>query len=183
MRHLMTGIVVILTILYPLIIWFGQGHVEPRWLACLLLLAAATRLATFKISPVARWWMLGALLLAAIAIWANALLPLKLYPVLVNVMLLAAFSYSLFVPPSMVERFARLREPNLPEAAIIYTRRVTQVWCVFFIINGMLALATALWASQAIWSLYTGVISYLLMGTLFGIEYLVRLRFKRLHPH
>jgi uncharacterized membrane protein len=52
---------------------------------------------------------------------------------------------------------------------------------VFFLINGAIALATALWASEAVWSLYTGVISYGLMGALFGIEFLVRLRFKRLH--
>jgi uncharacterized membrane protein len=38
-----------------------------------------------------------------------------------------------------------------------------------------------LWASEAVWSLYTGVISYVLMAVLFGAEYLVRLRFKRLH--
>lgn len=167
--------------LYPLVIWFGQGQVEPRWLAVLLLLAAATRLPTFKISRVARWSMLCALLLAGCAVWANALLPLKLYPVLVNGVLLAVFSYSLVVPPSMVERFARLREPELPDVAIPYTRRVTQVWCVFFVINGTIAFATAMWASPAVWSLYTGVIAYIFMGLLFAIEYLVRLRFKRIH--
>ena len=129
----------------------------------------------------ARWSMVCALLLAACALWANALLPLKLYPVLVNAVLLALFGYSLIVPPSMIERFARLREPDLPDAAIGYTRRVTQVWCVFFVINGSIAFGTALWARPAVWSLYTGVISYILMGLLFAIEYLVRLRFKRLH--
>ncbi len=62
-----------------------------------------------------------------------------------------------------------------------YTRRVTQVWCIFFFINGAIALGTALWASAAVWSLYNGVIAYLLMGGLLGGEYLVRLRFKQRH--
>jgi len=62
-----------------------------------------------------------------------------------------------------------------------YMRKVTQVWCGFFVINGAIAFGTALWASEAVWSLYTGVISYALMALLFGAEYLVRLRFKRLH--
>lgn len=177
----MTVLTVLITLMYPLAIWFGHGQVEPRWLAGVLLLAAATRLPTLAISRVARWSVLGVLLLVAAAVWANALLPLKLYPVLVNLGMLAAFGYSLIAPPSMVERLARLREPDLPEVAVGYTRRVTQVWCVFFVINGGLALATALWASAAIWSLYTGVISYLLMGLLFGIELLLRRRFKRLH--
>jgi uncharacterized membrane protein len=172
---------VVLTVLYPLAIWLGHGRVEPRALAVLLLLAAATRLPGLKISRVARWSAFGALALAGLAVAANAMLPLKLYPVLVNAALLAAFGYSLAAPPSMVERFARLREPDLPPAAIGYTRRVTQVWCGFFVMNGSLALGTALWASDALWSLYTGLVSYLLMGLLFGAEYLFRMRFKRLH--
>ncbi len=124
---------------------------------------------------------MGAMVLVAIAIFANQMLPLKLYPVLVNLGFLVAFGYSLFFPPSMVERFARMREPNFPSSAIAYTRRVTQVWCGFFIVNGVIAFATAVWASEADWSLYTGVISYVLMGALFGVEFLVRLRFRRQH--
>jgi uncharacterized membrane protein len=56
---------------------------------------------------------------------------------------------------------------------------VTQVWCIFFAVNGALALVTALWASAATWSLYNGVIAYLLMGLLFAGEYGVRCHFKR----
>jgi uncharacterized membrane protein len=163
------------------VIWFGHGQVEPRWLAGLLLLAIATRLPFLKISKVARWSVAGAIALAAIAVWANVLLPLKLYPVLVSCVMLAAFGYSLVSPPSMIERLARLRDPHLPAVAIAYTRRVTQIWCVFFVINGSIALGTALWASEAIWSLYTGVIAYVLMGILFVGEFLFRIRFKRLH--
>ena len=170
---------VILTALYPLAIWLGHDSVEPRWLAGLLLLAAATRLPAMKGSQVARWSVAGALALAALTLWGNALLPLKLYPVLVNGVLLAVFGYSLAAPPSMIERLALLREPVLSPAAKVYTRRVTQLWCVFFLFNGAVALGTALWASQAVWSLYTGVIAYVLMGLLFGVEFLVRMRFKR----
>jgi uncharacterized membrane protein len=181
MSRVLSVVAVVLTLLYPLAIWLGHGQVEPRWLALLLLLAAATRLPTLKLSRSARWSAAGALALAGCAIWANALLPLKLYPVMVNVAFLFAFGYSLANPPSMVERFARMTEPDMPDVAIAYTRRVTQVWCGFFIMNGAIALGTALWASDATWSLYTGVIAYVLMGVLFAGEYLVRLRFKRIH--
>ncbi|MEP7073201.1 MAG: hypothetical protein ABI727_03385 [Nitrosospira sp.] len=171
----------VITLLYPFAIWFGHGQLEPRWLAGLLLLAAASRLPAFKFSGTVRWSVGGALLLVACAIWSNELLPLKLYPVLVSGALLAGFTYSLLVPPSIVERLARLREPNFPPAAVAYTRRVTQVWCFFFAVNGAIALGTALWASEIAWSLYTGVIAYLLMGLLFSGEFLFRRRFKRLH--
>jgi uncharacterized membrane protein len=177
----MTVLTVAITLLYPLAIWFGHGQVEPRWLAGLLLLAAATRLPALKLNVGARWSVAGALVLVGCAIWSNLLLPLKLYPVLVNAALLAGFGYSLTTPMSAVERMARLRGEDFPPAARAYMRTVTQVWCGFFVINGTIAFATALWASEAVWSLYTGVISYALMGILFGAEYLVRLRFKRLH--
>lgn len=170
-----------ITLLYPLAIWFGHGRIEPRWLAGLLLVAAISRLPALKLNGVARWSVAGALLLVAVAIWSNMLLPLKLYPVLVNAALLAGFAYSLSTPMSAVERMARLRGEDFPPVAQAYMRKVTQVWCVFFVINGAIAFGTALWAPEAVWSLYTGVISYALMALLFGAEYLVRLRFKRLH--
>ena len=171
----------VLTLAYPLAIWLGHGTLEPRWLACVLLLTAATRLPALTLSRSARWSMAGALVLVAVAVAANAILPLKLYPVLVNGAMLAAFGASLLSGPSMIERLARLREPGLPPAAVAYTRRVTQAWCLFFVLNGSAALGTALFASDAAWSLYNGVIAYLLMGAMFGGEYLLRLRFKRLH--
>jgi uncharacterized membrane protein len=178
---LLNVLTVVITVLYPLAIWFGHGQVEPRWLAGLLLLAAVTRLPALKLSVGVRWSVAGALVLVGCALWSNLLLPLKLYPVLVNAVMLGGFGYSLATPVSAVERMARMRGQAFPQAAQDYMRVVTQVWCGFFIVNGAIALWTALWASDAVWSLYTGVISYALMGALFCGEYLVRLRFKRMH--
>jgi uncharacterized membrane protein len=180
-RFLPTVVTLLVTLFYPLAIWLGRGQVEPRLLALLLVLAAAARLPTLKVERASRWWLAGALSLAAIAIWNNALLPLKLYPVLVNLCMLAVFAYSLYAPPSVIERMARLSDPALPAYAIAYTRRVTQIWCGFFVINGLLALLTAIWASAAVWLLYNGVLAYVLMGCLFAGEYLVRIIVKRRH--
>jgi uncharacterized membrane protein len=81
----------------------------------------------------------------------------------------------------MIERIARIREPNLPDAAVRYTRIVTEVWCLFFVLNAV-ALYTALAADIEVWALYNGVIAYVLMGLLFAGEYLVRRRVQRGHP-
>jgi uncharacterized membrane protein len=51
---------------------------------------------------------------------------------------------------------------------------VTQVWCLFFLCNGGVALYTALYSSLAFWTLYNGLIAYVLMGLVFAIEYGVR---------
>jgi uncharacterized membrane protein len=178
---LWNALTIALTLVYPLAIWLGHGSIEPRWLAGLLLLTVASRLPRLRLSAAARWSALGALVLVALAVASNAVLPLKLYPVLVNAAFLAAFGASLLSGPSMIERLARLREPELPPEAVRYTRRVTQAWCVFFVANGAVCLGTALFSPDAVWSLYTGVVSYVLMGLMFGGEYLLRMRFKRLH--
>lgn len=177
---LWNALTIALTLVYPFAIWFGHGTVEPRWLAGLLLLTVATRLPNLRLGAAARWSGAAALVLVGLAVASNAVLPLKLYPVLVNAGFLAAFGASLVAGPSMIERLARLREPDLPPAAVGYTRRVTQAWCVFFAVNGAICLGTALFCTQATWSLYTGVVSYVLMGLMFGGEYLLRMRFKRL---
>ena len=166
-------------VLYPFAIWLGHGQVEPRFFAGLLLLAGFMRLPVVRAGAVGTGWLIGTLSLSLIALWDNHFLVLKLYPVLVNAAMLSVFTHSLFVPPSIVEQFARRREPELAPESVTYTRRVTQVWCVFFVLNGGIALVTALWASAATWSLYNGFIAYLLMGFLFAGEYGVRCNFKR----
>ena len=92
--------------------------------------------------------------------------------------MLVLFFVSLLRPPTIIERIARFKDPNLPDAAIRYTRNVTIIWCVFFILNGGAALYTTLYTSLETWALYNGVISYVLMGLLFAGEYLVRKRFQ-----
>jgi uncharacterized membrane protein len=150
-------------------------------LALVLVAIALTRLPMLKIGTLARFWVLAALVLAALAVWYNALLPLKLYPAMVSAAFLGVFAYSLLAPPTVIERMARGRGPALPPFVVAYTRRVTQAWCVFFLCNGAIALATALWAPEAVWSFYTGVVSYVLMGLLFAAEYLVRIRVRKRH--
>ena len=100
------------------------------------------------------------------------------YPVIVNLLMLVLFAQSLLQKESMVERFARLQTPDLPDYAIVYTRNVTKVWCAFFIVNGLIAFYTTTMSLHA-WTLYNGLFSYLFAGTLFAIEFVVRLLVKR----
>lgn len=175
-------IFVALSVAYPLVVYWAMGRFEPRWLAVLLLVlallrAAATRQAVWLAAAA------GAAVLAGLATVFNQALPLKLYPALINAVMLLVFGASLVFPPSAVERIARLTEPDLPPAGVAYTRRVTQIWCGFFVFNGTAALVTALWMSDRTWALYNGLIAYGLIGLLFGGEWLVRQRVKASHRH
>ncbi|MFC0399275.1 hypothetical protein [Paraburkholderia rhizosphaerae] len=117
-------------------------------------------------------WSVAALLGcgSAAIVLTNSELLLRIYPSLVNLGLLIAFGATLARGPSMVEKFARLRTPDLTEPAVCYTRRVTQVWCAFFLLNGGFSLYTALYWPRQAWSLYNGAIAYGLIGTLLVVE-------------
>lgn len=170
----------VVTLAYPVVVYASLGRFEPRWLALLLLAVAMMRLGFGR--TVATWGVvLVALALAAVTWIGNALMPIKLYPVAVNAFMLIMFASTIIRPPSAIERLARLSEPDLPEVAVAYTRQVTMVWCAFFLINGSIALYTAGWGTEAQWTLYNGAISYVLMGVIAAIEWLVRQRVRGQH--
>ena len=176
MNRLIGVALVLAGVLYPFAVYFGLEHFSPWQFALLLGALWAARALTGERRP-------GSLGVALAAIGFCLLLGvldsprlLRWYPVLISAFMLGLFGLSLKVGPPMVERLARLREPHLPPKAIIYTRQVTIAWCVFFIFNGVLAAALTLWAPLSWWMLYTGLISYGLMGLLFAIEWLIRQR-------
>lgn len=170
----------VLTLAYPIVVYLSLGRFEPRWLALLLLAMALVRLGFSRTA--ATWGVAAvAMTLAALAWVGNAWTPLKLYPVAVNAFMLVMFASTLASPPSAVERLARLSEPDLPEVAVIYTRKVTMVWCAFFLINGAIALGLAMWGTDAQWALYNGAVSYVFMGILGAGEWLVRQRVRGRH--
>ena len=172
---LLAAALLVASLAYPVVVYLALGHVSPRWIALLLLALALARAWVTRES----FWLGAAALatvLAAASFLGDRWGPLKLYPVLVNLVMFGLFAMSLWRGPSVVERLARLRETHFPPAAIAYTRRVTQVWCGFFVVNGLVAVATVLWASPAVWALYNGLLSYVAMGLLMGAEWLVRRR-------
>lgn len=184
--RLLAALLALTTLLFPVIVYFGLERLGPRVLGLILVAAFLARLVFLlkgKALQAGRSLGIGAAL-AGIGLaggaWVCEQADLFLfYPVLVNGMLLLMFAASLVKPPSVIERLARLREPDLPEAAVAYTRGVTKLWCGFFMINGGIALATAIKADMEIWTLYNGLISYVLMGALFGAEFLVRRKAQR----
>ena len=169
-----------LFLLYPVAVFIGLHYLDPRWLALLLVIAAGWRLLAARASGRSHSAGLAPLAIAAlcatvITFTTGSPHGLLLYPVMVNAVLLTLFATSLLRPPSAIETLARLREPHLPPQAVRYTRRVTQVWTLFFAINGAIALVT-IFLDRHWWVLYNGFVAYLLMGALLAGEWLVRRR-------
>ena len=168
---------------YPVVIFFGIQFFQPRYVAMLIAFLLIVRWWTEARSIVSGmssvYLAVFSILLLGIIVTTitNNETMLRLYPALVNCGMLLIFGFSLKYPPSIIERFARLHEPDLTASGICYTRTVTQIWCVFFVFNGSIAVFTALYTSREIWSLYNGLIAYILMGIVFSGEWLVRRRF------
>jgi uncharacterized membrane protein len=177
MLRLLSGLIGFVILLYPLAAYLGAQVMVPWKISAALLVMLLVRYCLF---PADRQWsraLVGiGVLYCVFAIWHNSELSLRLYPVWVNFCLFFLFSISLIYPPPVIERLARIQHPKLSIRGAAYTRKVTQVWCVFFIINGLIAAGTALWANFYWWSLYNACIAYVLIGLLMGIEYLIRIR-------
>lgn len=173
----MTALVAAGTAAYPVLVYFAlRRGVPPRYLALGLLAILALRWG----KPLSRKLPVPLLLAigsaAAALAWFRGSVSVLWYPVAVNLALLAVFAVSLRFPPPVIERLARLREPQLDERGVRYTRKVTQVWCGFFAANAAAAAVTAAWGDQKVWAFYNGFLAYALMGALFLGEWLVRRR-------
>ena len=167
-------------LLYPLLALFALKRFDAIWVAGALGLLVIVRLVFGKGGPLA-------LTLAALcAVGAMALttaydaeLAVRLYPVFMGTAMFTIFAHSLYSPPSMIERFARIAEPDLPPEGVVYTRKVTIAWCVFLLLNLSVALYTAIYTSLEVWALYNGVVAYVLMGVMFAGEFVIRRRVRR----
>jgi uncharacterized membrane protein len=100
----------------------------------------------------------------------------RLGPALPNVVMLLSFGRTLRSGPSLIESLARLRWGELPPHVVTYCWRLTLLWCVFFAANAAFISWLAFYGTLASWTIYTGLLAYLLAGGLFLAELLYRHR-------
>ena len=166
---------------YPIAVWAGLSMAGNRLVGLVLIDAVAVLLPLHFLtrrrehSP----GVLGGALVLSVLALLSVLLDDRRYilstPVLVNAILLVSFGMSLLhARVSVVERFAQMSHKTLSPERVRHCRSVTKVWCLFFLMNGLASLGLALFASLSMWALYTGAISYVLMGALFAGEYAIR---------
>lgn len=113
---------------------------------------------------------------------------LKIYSVVINVTMLFVFGSTLIMPPNIIFRFATLSDKSIKGSSFEqkvynYCQKVTVVWCCFFVLNGTAATLTTFSekifglspeTARKVWAIYNGGISYVLMGMLFTIEFIIR---------
>lgn len=175
---LLTG----LTVLYPILVvssFHLLGSYPTIALLCTLLLLRLITPSTWSMPADLIWMTVMVVVVVAVVGFFSAELGVRIYPVAMNGAMLYAFARTLWHPPSMIERFARLVEPDLDADGVRYTRKVTIVWVGFFVVNGSVSLWSVIAGSWLAWTVYNGAISYVLAGLLFALEYLIRQRVRQ----
>lgn len=174
----------VILIFYPFAIYFGLQFGGIRLIAPIIIVLFIIRFYLLRVKTKLLLWVLRlgtmfGIMLATLSWLLRVNHLLLYYPVVVSLLLLIVFGYSLYNPPSIVEQLARLTEPDLPIQAVHYTKRVTQVWCIFFILNAIIATITCIIDNLAYWTLYNGLISYIVIGLLMAGEWLVRKKVRK----
>jgi uncharacterized membrane protein len=166
---------------YPILVYVGLPFLSPSLIVAVALCLLALRAIAARRGAFGDRW-LRPLMAAAIALLALAVIDpeaaAKAYPVVVSLAVAFVFGASLIWPPTIIESLARLTEPDLSPAGVAYTRIVTRIWTVFLCGNAAVAAAIGVWGSTAQWALWNGLVSYLLMGSLFIGEFIVRRFFR-----
>jgi uncharacterized membrane protein len=168
-----------LGIAYPFLVLAGLGHAPPGLFVLLALVVVALRLGALRGARVGAALAPALVAVAAATLFAalfDSEAAARAYPVLMSLGMAAAFGWSLRRPPSLIELFAQFAEPNPDDAARAYMRRVTWAWCLFLLLNAAVSAITVALGDLALWTLYNGFLSYLLIGLMFAGEYAIRRR-------
>lgn len=95
------------------------------------------------------------------------------YPTIINFAFLAFFALSLN-GEAIITKIAKMQNPALDNNGIIYTRKLTKIWCALFAFNALVGFALAFMEDKIYWSVFCGIVAYCLVGALFAVELLYR---------
>ena len=182
-RVALSGFVIALSIAYPLVVFALEARVPAiafALAACGLLLLRAMQSPLPLDRPI-RFSMIAAIVLIVGLAQVDSQVAAKAYPVVISGGLAFLFGASLRRPPSLVEKMAELGGETLSPAIRLYCRRVTLVWALWLTINTFIAAALAIFGSLEAWALWTGLLSYLVMGLIFAAEFTLRRFLRRRH--
>jgi uncharacterized membrane protein len=174
-KRIKTVAIVVVAAAYP---FLGTYFIRNGWGDFVLVLFAALTLwrgLRARRADIRFVCILGAALLLAGAYFGEAS-TVRLIPAFVYLSLAFLFGHTLWHPPSLCERLVRLQYPEFKPGIAEYLRQVTWVWAGFFAVNTVICALLPVFADDWVWTLYTGVVVYVLMAFLAVGEYFYRLR-------
>lgn len=176
-----------LVVAYPLLVHASLVFALPQlmFIAPLVFLTGVFWHGLIARSPLA--WTIFSVLCAGILLVEYAGLTLYLLylpPILLPLLLLFIFGRTLLAGREpLITAIGEAARGPLSQAMRRYTRRLTQLWCLVFIIM-ILWSAILPWLEQPeLWSWFTNVINYGFVGVLFVGEFILRKKIFPTHNH
>lgn len=162
------------TVVYPFIVYTGltQFGAAPLSLVLFALLLARVILRGDYHQPEQYVQLLLVGSLCLVAAWLNNETLLRFYPVLMSLGFACFFALSLRTPTSLIERFSSVFIKDIEEHKREYMRGLTKIWAVLLMLNAVVAGYSACCLSLKQWTLYNGVLAYVVFG-LFSLGELV----------
>lgn len=165
---------------YPLIAYVSLWLKQPLFvIAYLLLMLLLVALDKYR----QQHWVAGSVLILVIALILYFIQQTQIHfllylpPILILFSLFILFSQSLSPGHTpIISRYAKLLGDKLEERHLRYNRSLTTVWTGFFLLMAATSIFLALFSTMDVWSLFTHVISYLLIAAFFIIEFIYRKR-------
>jgi uncharacterized membrane protein len=177
-------IVTAVLVLYPVVIFLSLVvfHFPLRYLSLFVIMFASFYILVNNrgYQGKNRWLMFLCpvilLTLGTICFFVRSPVVLKIYPALSDLAYIFIFGLSLLIPPPIVYNFARAVDRNFTtnldkNTVDKYCRDMTLYWIVFFFLDGLAAVVTVFLASDLVWGIYNGGVSYALMGVIFVAEF------------
>ena len=167
------------SVAYPFLVYFGISHYGPATFAGLLFIILFLRFIFAKQYKEPTQWALLIVvsLFCTITVFINSLDLLRYYPVVMSTGFMIIFLYSLSSDTPLIEKFARAAGENPTPFAKRWARNLTKAWIVILLVNAIIAGYTACCLSLEAWTLYNGLLSYILFASFFTFEYIIRKRF------
>ena len=165
----------VVLVLYPVIAAVGMTYFGIRTTAVVLLLLLGRRIFMTVLknregTRVVLYHIIIMTLIIGVAGVVRSPLALRIAPFMVSLSVITMFAGSLRTTP-IIERFARLQKPDLPDEEITYCRTLTKIWILVMAANSALIFGAAFIDDNVTWSIIVGPVSYSLLGVVFAVEY------------
>lgn len=182
-QTILIAAIVVATFVYPFIVFTSIDRIGPASLSlvlfCLLVGRVVLRGKFKEAEQYVQLILVGSLCL--MAAWNSSETILRFYPVAMNLAFSLFFFYSLTKDVTLIEKFSQhfVKAPEAHQRQ--YMRGLTKAWAILLLINAGVATYTACCTSLKIWTLYNGVISYVLFGVFSLVELINRYFYKKRH--
>ena len=163
----------LVTLAYPLVVYFGIQHFSPATFALFFLVSGAARFYLTKDKKDLTIIVFMAIIVVYILalLFINDAFLLLLYPAFVSLSVAILFAVSLKQKTSLIERVAMAAGNKITVNAKRYTWRLTVFWSGILIVNSAVCFYLALAASRELCALYSGLVCYLIFAVIGVIEY------------